>query len=146
MIRLMNIKDKNDVIEMMTTFYNSPAVLSNGSPIIYENDFNACIDEQNPYLEGYVFVEDELVIGYAMIAKSFSTEFGKPCIWIEDIYLKEEYRHNGLATSFFKMLQEKYPNVVHRLEAERENENAIKAYNKNGFEELPYLQLIRNKE
>ena len=43
-------------------------------------------------------------------------------------------------------MQEKYPNVVHRLEAERENENAIKAYNKNGFEELPYLQLIRNKE
>ena len=74
MIRLMNINDKKDVIEMMTTFYNSPAVLSNGSPLIYENDFNACIDEQNPYLEGYVFVEDELVIGYAMIEKSFSTE------------------------------------------------------------------------
>ena len=65
-----------------------------GSEEIFENDVENCINE-NPYLEGYVFEENGVLLGYAMVAKSFSTEFGKPCMWIEDIYLKPEctYAH-----------------------------------------------------
>ena len=37
-IRAMTIKDKASVIEMMRTFYASPAVLSNGSEEIFCND------------------------------------------------------------------------------------------------------------
>ena len=124
----------------MQTFYSSPAVLTNGSDKIFEADIDGCVGDC-PYLEGYIFEGDGVIMGYAMIAKSFSTEFGKRCIWIEDIYLKEEYRGLGLGRRFFMMLEEKYPDHLFRLEAEEENERAIAVYKKNGFEILPYLEM-----
>ncbi|MGM9858263.1 MAG: GNAT family N-acetyltransferase [Bacilli bacterium] len=142
MIRLMNKKDKNEVIKMMQVFYASEAVATNGSIEIFENDFDNCINTC-PYLEGYVFEEDNKICGYAMLAKSYSTEFGKPCIWIEDLYIKEEYRHHRLGSLFFDYLKEKYPNTIQRLEVDKENVFAIKAYKKNNFNEVEYLQFKR---
>ena len=142
MIRLMKEQDKNEVIEMMTVFYASEAVSTNGSREIFESDFNNCINSC-PYLEGYVFEENDNICGYAMVAKSFSTEFGKPCIWIEDLYIKEEYRHQKLGSLFFDFLKEKYKDTIQRLEVDKNNVFAIKAYKKNNFEEVDYLQFIR---
>ena len=48
------------------------------------------------------------VQGYAMIAKSFSTEFGKSCIWIEDLYIKDEYQGFGIGSLFMDFIVEKY--------------------------------------
>ena len=129
-----------DVLEMMRTFYASPAVLTNGSEEIFCNDIENCIND-NPYLEGYVFVEDDEIVGYGMLAKSFSTEFGKPCIWIEDLYVKPQMRGNGIGSMFFCFIEEKYPEVLFRLEVEEENERAIHVYQKNGFEMMPYMEM-----
>lgn len=142
MIRLMKEQDKNEVIEMMTVFYASEAVSTNGSREIFESDFNNCINSC-PYLEGYVFEENDNICGYAMVAKSFSTEFGKPCIWIEDLYIKEEYRHKKLGSLFFDFLKENYKDTIQRLEVDKNNVFAIKAYKKNNFDEVDYLQFIR---
>lgn len=142
MIRLMKEQDKNEVIEMMTVFYASEAVSTNGSREIFESDFNNCINSC-PYLEGYVFEENDNICGYAMVAKSFSTEFGKPCIWIEDLYIKEEYRHKKLGSLFFDFLKDNYKDTIQRLEVDKHNVFAIKAYKKNNFEEVDYLQFIR---
>ena len=76
-----------------------------------------------------------------MVAKSFSTEFGKTCIWIEDLYIKEEYRSLGIGSKFFEYIQEKYINSIFRLEVEAENEKAIKVYEKCGFNVLPYMEM-----
>ena len=142
MIRLMKEQDKNEVIEMMTVFYASEAVSTNGSREIFESDFNNCINSC-PYLEGYVFEENDNICGYAMVAKSFSTEFGKPCIWIEDLYIKEEYRHKKLGSLFFDFLKDNYKDTIQRLEVDKNNVFAIKAYKKNNFEEVDYLQFVR---
>lgn len=142
MIRLMKEQDKNEVIEMMTVFYASEAVSTNGSREIFESDFNNCINSC-PYLEGYVFEENDNICGYAMVAKSFSTEFGKPSIWIEDLYIKEDYRHKKLGSLFFDFLKENYKDTIQRLEVDKNNAFAIKAYKKNNFEEVDYLQFIR---
>ena len=140
MIRLMEERDRETVKKMMQVFYASPAVLSNGSDEIFDNDIENCLND-SPYLEGYVFEEDGDVFGYAMVAKSFSTEFGKPCMWIEDIYMKEEYRSRGIAGEFFRLIESKYPEAIFRLEVEEENARAIRAYTKNGFEVLPYMEM-----
>ena len=142
MIRLMKEQDKNEVIEMMTVFYASEAVSTNGSREIFESVFNNCINSC-PYLEGYVFEENDNICGYAMVAKSFSTEFGKPCIWIEDLYIKEEYRHKKLGSLFFDFLKDNYKDTIQRLEVDKHNVFAIKAYKKNNFDEVDYLQFIR---
>ena len=90
-IRAMAREDAPAVIEMMRVFYTSPAVLSNGSEEIFAADVENCVND-SPYLEGYVFEENGELLGYGMLAKSFSTEFGKPCIWIEDLYIRVAYR------------------------------------------------------
>lgn len=136
----MRQEHSKEVIDMMRTFYASPAVLTNGSEEIFQNDVENCVNDC-PYLEGFVFIEGEKVLGYAMIAKSFSTEYGKPCIWIEDIYVKSEYRGKGIGSQFFAFVEEKYPHALLRLEVEEENERAVHVYKKNGFEVMPYMEM-----
>lgn len=140
MIRLMQAQDAEKVLDMMRIFYASPAVLSNGSEEIFQNDVAECVSD-SPYLEGYIFEHQGLTAGYAMVAKSFSTEFGKRCIWIEDLYVKPEFRGMGLGGAFLQHIQPLYPGALFRLEAERENDGAVRLYEKMGFEELPYLEL-----
>ena len=141
-IREMIQDDKSIIIDMMRVFYASPAVLSNGSEEIFEADVENCVND-SPYLEGFVFEENGEILGYGMIAKSFSTEFGKPCMWIEDLYFKPEYRGLGLGTKFFQLMDETYPHAVLRLEVEEENERAVHVYKKCGYEVLPYMEMKR---
>lgn len=139
-IRMMNRCDKAAVMDMMRTFYASPAVLTNGSEEIFANDIENCVNG-SPYLEGYLFENATGIQGYAMVAKSFSTEFGKPCIWVEDLYIKHEYRGLGIGSLFLNYIEEKYPNCVFRLEVEAENERAVHVYQKCGYEVLPYMEM-----
>ncbi len=139
-IRPMTEKDKTDILEMMRVFYTSPAVLSNGSEEIFASDIENCIND-NPYLEGYVIESSKEIQGYTMIAKSFSTEFGKPCIWIEDLYVKDGYRGLGLGKMLLDFIAEKYTDCVFRLEVEEENKRAINLYKKCGFDILPYIEM-----
>ena len=141
-IRKMIQLDREIVIDMMRRFYNSPALITNGSEEIFANNVDSCLSN-SPYVEGFVFiVEDDEVIGYGILAKSFSTEFGSECIWIEDIYLEEEYRGQGIGSKFIHYVKDTYSDKVLRLEAESDNAKAIAAYEKNGFKKLPYMELV----
>lgn len=139
-IRVMTKNDKPKVLEMMRTFYASPAVFTNGSEEIFSTDIENCIHD-NPYLEGYIIENSNDIQGYVMIAKSFSTEFGKPCIWIEDLYIKDDYRGLGIGSMFMEFIKKKYTNCIFRLEVEEENERAVKLYKKCGFTVLPYMEM-----
>ena len=139
-IRTMTKKDKSCVLEMMRVFYASQAVFTNGSEEIFSNDIENCIND-NPYLEGYIVEDSNGIQGYAMIAKSFSTEFGKHCIWIEDLYIKDEYRGLGLGNMLMEFITKNYTDCIFRLEVEEENERAIKLYKKCGFDVLPYMEM-----
>ena len=141
-IRPMEERDRERVLGMMRAFYASPAVLSDGSEEIFTADFDACVGE-NPFLEGYVFEEAGELSGYAMAAKSFSTEFGRQCVWIEDLYIREEYRGRGIGTLFLDFIIKKYPGAVFRLEVEEDNAGAVKVYKKRGFEFLDYEEMVK---
>lgn len=143
MIRAIEEKDRQQILEMMRAFYSSEAVFTNGSDDIFNSDIDCCIG-CSPYVEGYVFESDDVIQGYAMLAKSFSTEFGKPCIWIEDIYIKEKYRGLGLGSRFLGFIEEKYPGHLFRLEVEAENERAVNVYKKCGYDILPYMEMKKN--
>ena len=111
LIRLIEDKDKEEVLEMMKVFYASPAVLHKASEEILKKDIDDCIGKC-PFIEGYVFEcnsdnmkrhnEEDKLAGYAMLAKSYSTEYGGMCVWIEDIYIKNEYRGMGIGSKFFE--------------------------------------------
>ena len=138
-IRAMTVRDKDSVLEMMRVFYASPAVLTSGSEEIFEKDIEACISG-SPYLEGYI-MEDGQIQGYAMVAKSFSTEFGRQCIWIEDIYIQDAFRGQGIGKLFLDFITGKYTDCIFRLEVEEENASALALYKKCGFTELPYMEM-----
>lgn len=139
-IRKFFKEDKKEVLDMMQEFYSSDAVSTNGSLEIFSNDFDTCISS-SPFLEGYIFIREDKILGYGMIAKSFSTEFGKPCLWLEDLYLKKEYRGQGIIPKFIRKVESENPNTILRLEVEEENSHAVHVYNKCGFEKLPYAEL-----
>lgn len=139
-IEAMKESHRELILSMMRTFYASPAVLSNGSEEIFEADIDACVSD-NPFLEGFVFCTDGELLGYGMAANSFSTEFGKRCIWIEDLYVRPEYRGKGIGSAFLEYMTRRYPGAILRLEVEEENEKAIAVYRKSGFEVLPYMEM-----
>lgn len=135
----MTIDDKTIVVEMMDDFYSSPAVATAGSIDIFESNVENCVSKDNPLVEGYILKYKGEVAGYTMIAKSFTTEFAKYCLWLEDLYLKSDFRGKGIIPYFLKFLQEKYPDYMFKLEVENENEHAVHVYKKYGFESFPYF-------
>ena len=142
-IRRMTAADTEAVIAMMRTFYASPAVHTNGSEEIFEADVAECVGD-SPFAEGFVFECNGQLLGYGMLAKSFSTEFGRRCIWIEDLYLLPEYRGLGIGSAFFAFVEKRYPGCLLRLEVEEENERARHVYEKNGFDVLPYMEMKKH--
>lgn len=145
-LRPMETSDKDAVLDMMRRFYTSEAVYTNGSEEIFSNDVDACVSDC-PFASGYVFTrEDGSICGYSMLAHSYSTEYGKPAVWIEDLFIEEDARGEGLGIRLFDLVREKYPDHVHRLEVEGTNLRAIRLYKKSGFTTLPYAEMIRKPE
>ncbi|MCI5726623.1 MAG: GNAT family N-acetyltransferase [Clostridium sp.] len=147
-IREMTSKDIDSVLDMMRIFYNSPAVLHKASDDILKKDIEDCISDL-PFIEGYIIEHNNEIAGYSMLAKSYSTEYAGICIWIEDLYIKPEYRSLGLGTQFFEFVNNKYDSssssaaVRFRLEVEPSNKQAIHVYKKCGYNELPYIEMTK---
>ena len=139
-IRPMVTKDKAEVMDMMRVFYASPAVITNGSEEIFSNNVDRCVSD-DPYADGYVITQRDEIQGYAMVAKSYSTEFGKTCIWIEDLYIKEPFRGQGLGKQLLEHLINAYTDCIFRLEVEQENIRAVGLYKQLGFAALPYMEM-----
>lgn len=145
-IRSMKEEDSVEVLEMMKVFYASPALLSDPSEDVMKRDIADCLGD-NPFIECFVFENNTGVIkGYSMVAHSYSTECGGNCVWVEDIYIKPDYRGKNIAGEFFEYLDNMYGKeaVRFRLEVEEENERAVKAYKKAGFEKLGYVQMAKD--
>lgn len=150
-IRPMENRDTEEVLAMMKVFYDSPAILHKASEEVLRRDIRDCVRDV-PFVEGFVFEKENKIAGYSMIAKSYSTEYGGICIWIEDLYIKPEYRSLGLGTQFFEFVNNKYDSssaaaaaaaVRFRLEVEPSNKQAIHVYKKCGYNELPYIEMTK---
>ena len=141
-IRKLQKGDFEHVLSMMLVFYASDALLVHPSEEVLRKTLADALAE-TPYLEAFGFEENGVLTGYGMVAMSYSTEAVGLCAWIEDIYIREGCRGAGLGAAFFRFLEEKHPQRLLRLEAERENEGAVRFYGRCGFRELPYLELIK---
>lgn len=144
-IRRLEQKDFDRVYEMMQVFYASDALLIHPSNEVISRTLIDAISG-GPYVTGYGFeVEGELA-GYGMVTRSYSTEAGGLCLWIEDIYILPQYRGRGFGTAFLRFVEETAPEgiVRLRLEAEPDNEKAISVYQNAGYEILGYTQLVKS--
>ena len=126
-------------------FYHTDAV---NAPVPTEN-YHATFDEMlrsDTYVKGYIFEYEGTPCGFALLSKTFSQEAGGYSVTIEEIYIEEAYRGKGLATEFFNWLKAQ-PNIMRlRLEVEDYNKGAMRLYERMGFELLPYLQMVIDKQ
>ena len=138
-------KDKEPIKVLIKELYFSPAVLHKPSEQIIENIVNACLDKKTNVI-GYKLVYKQIIVGYFILAKSFSTEYGVECIWLEDLFIKEEYRNKGFGKIAFDYIQNKYTNkgIRLRLEVEENNYKAINFYTRNGMIKNKYIVMEIN--
>lgn len=139
MIRKFVPEDREDYIRFSTEFYNSSAV---DKPVPREH-FEQGFDEMmrsDVYVQGYILVCDGNNVGYCVTMKTYSVEAGGITIWIDELFVLEEYRSKGLGRELFKYIKENGDKKLRRirLEVELENGRAISLYKKMGFEPAPY--------
>lgn len=139
MIRKFVSEDREDYIRFSTEFYNSSAV---DKPVPREH-FEQGFDEMmrsDVYVQGYMLVFDGNNVGYCVTMKTYSVEAGGITIWIDELFVLEEYRSKGLGRELFKYIEENGDKKLRRirLEVELENGRAISLYKKMGFEPAPY--------
>ena len=140
-IRKIQPADREIVIDMMRKFYTSPAVITDGSEKIFAANVENCLSGST-CAEGFIFELDGKIIGYGITARSYSTEFGGECIWIEDIFVDAQYRARGVGSQFIRYVKARHPEKILRLESEADNISALNFYKRHGFKELPYLELV----
>ena len=64
---------------------------------------------------------------------------------IEQLYICDHAQNKGLGTSFIKWLEIEYHSIARfRLEVNEDNKNAIKLYQKLGFQFLNYGQMVKD--
>ncbi len=139
MIRKFVPEDREDYIRFSTEFYNSSAV---DKPVPREH-FEQGFDEMmrsDVYVQGYMLVCDGNNVGYCVTMKTYSVEAGGITIWIDELFVLEEYRSKGLGRELFKYIEKNGDKKLRRirLEVELENGRAISLYKKMGFEPAPY--------
>jgi ribosomal protein S18 acetylase RimI-like enzyme len=137
-IRKITQTDKHIYTEMAKDFYSSPAVLEN----IPEENITKSFDlflAGTPYGDAFIFESEGQTVGYGVLAYTHSQEAGGRVVWIEEIYVKDEYRGRGFGSEFLEFVKKNIPARRYRLETEPENERAAALYRRHGFEHFEYV-------
>ncbi|MEO0414700.1 MAG: GNAT family N-acetyltransferase [Verrucomicrobiota bacterium] len=111
----------------------------------YENSFFG----SNPVAWGLVAEVDGQMIGYALYFRTFSSFIGRPGIWLEDLYVKPEFRGLGIGKDLLKAVGK----AAKESGAGRYewcvldwNQNAIDFYQRAGAQILDEWRIVRVSE
>ena len=145
MVRRIRREDRENFLRLSEMFYASPAVL-HGVPEKYHEDMFEELMRSDEYADGYILEADGKCVGYGLTAKSYSREAGGRVLWLEELFILEEYRSRGLGREFFAAAEE-YASANGfariRLEVEEDNVRARSLYQRLGYEDLTYLQMVK---
>ncbi len=145
MFRALREEDRELYYRYADAFYHTDAVNAPVDEKNYEVTFDECM-KSDRYMKCYIFECDGAPCGFSLLSKTFSQEAGGISVTIEEIYIEEEYRGRGLATEFFRYLKS-LPEIMRlRIEVEDYNEGAKRLYERMGFELLPYLQMVIDRQ
>ncbi len=144
-IRPITQNDKEIFITLSKEFYSSPAVLAPIKEEYHENAFRELMRSRD-YLDCHVFEYGGKIAGFGLLNITYCHEAGGKLVWIEELYIREEFRSRGIGREYFKYVEQNYPAYRYRLEVEKENERAVKLYKNLGYDFLPYDQMIKDKD
>ena len=143
--RKLEARDKEAYFSLASAFYSSEAVIHPAPIENIERTFEELM-RSDTYVECRICEEGGEPVGFLLVAKTFSQESGGIVTWIEELFLKEEYRGGGRGTEMVEYIEREFPASRFRLEAEPDNEKAIRLYKKLGYKELPYQQYVKEKQ
>lgn len=143
-IRKIEERDKAEYISMAKDFYSSPAVLENIPENNITDSFNEFLNG-TPYGDAFIFESNGEILGYGVLAYTYSQEAGVRVVWIEEIYIKHEYRGGGFGSEFINYVLDNVPAKRYRLETEPENDKAAALYRRLGFEHFEYVNYKLDK-
>jgi GNAT superfamily N-acetyltransferase len=142
LIRPVSPRDRDGYILMARDFYSTGAVMKKIPDECFERAFGELM-RSDEYAKAYMIESGGVTAGYALTAKTYSQEAGGMVLWLEEIYIKPEYRGRGLGGEFLEYarntLGREYARL--RLELEPGNDRAAELYRRHGFSDFPYLQM-----
>ena len=139
-------EDRDIVLPMVEEFYHSDAVDHAVPMETLARSFEAAADPLQTLLRGVLLCEGETPIGFLYLTTCYSCEVGGVCIFIEEIFLLEEYQGKGYGKMAMDWLLAEYPQCRRvRLEVTQVNQRAIRLYEKCGFTYLRYDQMVLDR-
>ena len=143
-IRFFEEQDREAFIEMADAFYHGPGVLHEISRDHFADTFQKLMD-RDPFLGGYMIRYEQKDAGYCLLSFTHTNEGGGLVVWVEELYIRPEFRGHKLAEKALRELFKLYdPKAArYRLEVTEDNKIAKKIYYKLGFKMLDYQQMIK---
>lgn len=143
MIREIENKDKEIFISMVKEFYQSKAVLHSIPTDNMINTYNEIMAD-SAYTKAYIMEDNKDVVGYCLISLTYSNEVGGLVVWIEELYIKDEFRGMGYGSEFLEFIKEKFADQAKRfrLEVSNDNKSAQSLYLHKGYVPLEYMQMV----
>lgn len=139
-------EDHDLVVPMVQVFYRSDAVDHPVDAAILERSFQDAASPAEPLLRGLLIQWEDKPAGYMYLTQCYSAEVGGRCVFLEEIFLKEEYRRRGLGAQVMAWLEQEYPAARRfRLEVTQANQGAVHLYQKAGYTFLRYEQMVLDK-
>jgi len=143
MIRKIDNRDRDIFVEMADEFYHTSAVNHPVPRENFEKAFDSMVND-GTYYNGYIFEDNDAVCGFCTVGITYSQEAGGIVIWIEDFYIRPDFRGKGLGSGIFERISTDFPNAArYRLEITESNQGAKRLYERMGFEVLPYVQMYK---
>lgn len=143
MIRKITLEDREIYLQMAWEFYHSEAVMHPVPDEYFIRGFDEMM-RSDAYMSGLIFEHEGQIAGYALLCRGYSQEAGGFSIWIDELYLRPEFRGRGMGKAFFSDLSKIAPAARYRLEIEPDNHRAEKLYRAMGFDILPYKQMVKD--
>lgn len=81
--------------------------------------------------------------GYAICCLSASQEACGRVLWLDELYIKPQFRGKGLGKKLFEFIENSDEYEFIRLEVEKENGRAMKLYLSLGYNDAEYLSLYK---
>ena len=146
MIRDINKEDKDIFIQMVKDFFSSDAVLHDIPASHISKTFKE-VTSDSPYAKAYIIEENKQVAGYGLVSLTYSNEAGGMVVWIEELYILNQFRGLGLGNEFIDYIHARFPNAKRfRLELSESNKAAQRLYRRKGFSPLNYVQMVSDKD
>lgn len=142
-IRNATETDRAAYLSMAHTFFHSDAVCHPIPDSHLVRTFDAALSG-NPFLRVVMLEYEGEIAGFGHISFTWSAEAGGMVVLLEDLYIKPAFRCHKLGTAFFETMFRDYGKEAcrYRLEVSQVNTRAKKLYERLGFEELDYIQMI----